>query len=182
MMIAMSGGDQEEWRAIEGWPYEVSSLGRVRRASAENGRTRPGKLLRPQTANAGYLKVFLCRDGHVVERRINRLVCTAFEGLPPSTKHEAAHRDGNHLNNCRDNVYWATPKQNSGDKIRHRTTIRGERCNLAKLTDEQAEEIREAAAIGIPDDMLAESFGVTPRTIERLRRGLSYRPFSHPPP
>lgn len=105
----------EEWRAVEGWPYEVSDLGRVRRSSAALGRTRAGKILRPQLKRkTGHLRVFLCRDGRPKEFAVHRLVCGAWHGAAPSGKHQAAHIDGDAANNLPENLYWALPIENSG--------------------------------------------------------------------
>lgn len=169
----------EEWRAIEGWPYEVSDLGRVRRASAEFGRTRSGKILRPQRqGQSGHLKVFFCKDGKVKEMRLHRLVCEAWHGPAPSPKHQAAHIDGDPGNNLPENLYWALPIENCADTIRHGRTNRGERCNLAKITDRDARMALTLAARGISVDVIAQSFRVSERLIRRVLDGETFRHIS----
>ena len=69
----------EDWRPVvgyEGW-YEVSSLGRVRRARPGLG-ARVGHILSPQLSNNGYLMVPLCREGCRRYRSVHRLVGEAF--------------------------------------------------------------------------------------------------------
>jgi hypothetical protein len=81
----------EEWRPIDGWPHEVSSLGRVRRVRAPHGRTRPGLLKTHRWGS--YVHVGL-RDG---DRKwsaiVHRIVATAF--IPnPDSKPEVNHING----------------------------------------------------------------------------------------
>ena len=45
--------------------------------------------------------------------RINRLICEAFNGSPPSPKHVANHIDENTLNNRADNLNWMTQRENT---------------------------------------------------------------------
>jgi hypothetical protein len=51
-------------------------------------------------------------------------VALAFIGTPPSPKHEAAHADGNPLNNRPSNISWSTHAENEQDKRRHGTYAR----------------------------------------------------------
>lgn len=77
-----------EWRCIPSCPqYEASDDGQVRRLGGRALAQHPGNRL-------GYLKVALWLDGHVAQRWLNRLVCEAFHGAPPSPDHEAAHSSG----------------------------------------------------------------------------------------
>src|SRR5574337_1308660 len=47
-------GSIEEWRLLVDWPYEISSLGRIRRIGS-------GLILRPHIDSRGYLAVTLHR-------------------------------------------------------------------------------------------------------------------------
>ena len=113
----------ETWRAISGHPgYEASDQGRVRsidRMTAD-GRCLRGRVLKPWTAR-GYHCVGL---GKSAKRGVHRLVALAFIGPPPSPKHEAAHADGNPLNNRASNISWSTHAENEQDKRRHGTYAR----------------------------------------------------------
>ena len=55
-------GVVEIWKNIEGWPYEVSSLGRVRRTTSRTN-AKAGKILKQTPGRGGYLRVTLCCDG-----------------------------------------------------------------------------------------------------------------------
>lgn len=167
--------DSEEWRPIPGWEgYEASSLGRIR--SLDRVRMQPhprnpsrtttikypGKI---RTANAcpstGYLKINLDHHNPRFRRTmaVNVLVCLAFHGPRPEG-HDAAHWDGDRLNNKPRNLRWATRSDNLADRERHGTVNRGERNGQAKLTDAQMEEIRRRRAAGEMVKDLAREFGV----------------------
>jgi hypothetical protein len=130
---------QEIWRSIAGRPgYEVSDLGRVRsldRVVTKMQRGRPvqhrlrGRVLRQGRTRGGYLTVSLAgRSVHV-----HRLVLEAFVGPCPAGR-QAAHRDGNKLNNSVGNLRWATPRENNADKLRHGTALFGIRTHNGRKT------------------------------------------------
>jgi hypothetical protein len=92
----------EEWRKIQGYEeYEVSNLGQVRRGQRVlKPVARPGK-------KTSYYHLALCKDSVKRSFYIHRLVALAF--LPnPENKTTVNHRDHNGLNNCLDNLEWAT--------------------------------------------------------------------------
>jgi hypothetical protein len=169
----------EEWRPVEGWPYEVSNLGRVRRAADAvlwNGAIAfpKGYVLRPRPHKAGYQTVSLCAGGRPKGFLISRLVCTAFNGAPPSVEHEAAHWDGDKTNNRATNLRWATGVENAADKIRHDRVSRGSRQGRAKLTESNVIEIRALIAAGVPQRQIAKRFGVTKSPINEIHRGRAW--------
>lgn len=101
----------EQWRAVVGFDrYQVSSLGRVR-----NARTGKVLVLVPQKGN-GYLKVHLGRAGQ--NRLVNRLVCEAFHGTPPTPTAHADHRDFDRTNNAASNLRWLPSAINIGRQMR----------------------------------------------------------------
>lgn len=110
----------EDWRPIAGFSkYEVSNLGRVRRASGGSG-TSSLRVLKLVAANRGYLRVTLyADDGQMVTRQVHREVCVAFNGGPPAPGLYACHRDGNRIHNLPGNLYWGTPVENAADRARH---------------------------------------------------------------
>jgi hypothetical protein len=144
-------GEVEEWREIPGWEgrYEISSWGRCRsldRVVTQGGRWGPvqrklkGQLLQP-ASRGRYLSVGIA--GRTMS--VHRLVLLAFEGSPPSDKHQAAHWNGNSKDNRLDNLRWATASENDADKRRHGTKPLGEkspngqklRCPYGHPYDEQ---------------------------------------------
>lgn len=172
----------EYWRAIPGVDgYEASSIGRVRSVDRtvmqrKHGAIWPikqrGKLLKPWADNGGYLVVTV---GGQKKIRVHTCVILAFVGLPPSPEHQCAHWNGDPSDNRHENLRWALPKENMEDQVRHRTKVNppvhiGEAAPTAKLTSFDVNEIR-AAPPSITGPQLAERFGVTRSTINRIRSG-----------
>ncbi len=126
--------DGEEWRSIAACPaYEVSSLGRVRRATASRG-TRKGMLIRAQQMKNGYLIVHL-RHGHVeLTKTVHRLVAEAFIGPVPAGL-DVCHKDGTRTNNEAANLRFDTRTGNMADAVLHGTVARGERIGTSRVSE-----------------------------------------------
>lgn len=56
--------------------------------------------------------------------RVNRLVCEAFHGHPPTPKHEAAHSNGDSLDNRYTNLEWQTKAENLANPVTIRRFFR----------------------------------------------------------
>lgn len=55
-------------------------------------------------------------NGKPISVYLHKEICYRAHGLPPSDRHIIGdHMDGNSLNNCRDNLRWATPSQNASN-------------------------------------------------------------------
>jgi hypothetical protein len=154
--------EDEEWRSYPEFPrYEVSSLGRVRGPS--------GQILKPHLSHNGYLRVKL-QDNR--KRRVNRMVCWAFHGPPPTPYHQCAHLDGNRQNNHVDNLSWKTPVENALDKRMHGTQPAGENHPCAVLNFSKVKAIRRIYANGnVSQRDLASRYGVSCSTIGRIIQG-----------
>lgn len=164
-----------EWRPVEGWPYEVSNLGQVRRTGAACG-TRPGKILRAAKHGAGrYLTVALFRKQEQRRVAVHVLVCTAFHGERPTPKHCACHNDGDETNNRSDNLRWDTKKGNADDRTRHGTENVGHRNPMAKLTADDVIAIRSAAAVGADRHALARKYGLHKNSLDQIIRRATWR-------
>jgi hypothetical protein len=169
----------EEWRLITGWPYEVSNLGHVRtidRMVTQKSRTgriisffKRGRALKLGTDKNGYLIFKLCEHGIRKSVRVQRLVCEAFHGMPPSTEHEAAHNNGVRTDNRADNLRWATGKENAADLRAHGTHREGERRYNARLTEDAVREIRATYGnvAGATIVTLGRKYGVSSQTIQK---------------
>ena len=73
---------KETWKDITGYEkcYQISDLGRVKSLDRIDraGKLRKGKIIKPFTAGAGYLKVFLSKDGKAKQFYVHRLVAESF--------------------------------------------------------------------------------------------------------
>jgi len=119
----------EIWKPITDYPYEISSLGRVR--------NKQGKILKTYIQNSGYEQIKF----RGVHKQIHRLVAEAF--IPnPMCKTLVNHIDGNKLNNTVDNLEWVT---NSENIIHARRTglnpynkpTSGKKCSVRKNASEK---------------------------------------------
>jgi hypothetical protein len=117
----------------------VSDLGRVRsvdRVIAKRWRggrivyaRLKGRLLKLHTNNRGYLYCFVGQARYYA----HYLVLTAFTGPRPAGC-QAAHGDGDKLNNALGNLRWASPRENNADKIRHGTHLFGAKTPNGRKT------------------------------------------------
>jgi len=161
--------EPEEWRPVPGHPgYEASSLGRVRSLDRwieipNRGRGfRRGIILRPQIMGL-YTGVAL---GKLHRMYVHVAICTTFHGPRPSKRHEAAHWNGNRLDNRAENLRWVTHQQNEADKIRHGTNPEGRRHGMVKLTEVDVLAIRKIHASGsLSQQAIADQFNISRRMI-----------------
>lgn len=173
---------REQWRAVGDWPYEVSSLGRVRRT--EPGcHTRPGRLLRAHVTHSEYRRVLLSDTPRSQHFFVFRLVAEAFCDRP-STDMEFVpnHINGNKGDDRASNLEWVTRSENQiHAAILHEH--RGEGHANAKLSTKQVREIRAryTGAWG-QQTGLAEEYGVTQMLVSKIVRGevWTHVPGNHP--
>jgi hypothetical protein len=157
----------EEWRPITAVPgYEISSIGRVRS---------PAGNLSLALSSGGYLFAVLPSGGKKRSFAVNRLVCEAWHGPPPSEAHQAAHLDGDRINNDPQNLAWATPAENDGHKAGHRTLLLGEKNPQARLREEDVRQIRAAIRGGETNAVIAARYGVDGSAISSIRLGKTWR-------
>lgn len=131
-----------EWRGVPSFPeYEASDQGQIRLRVGRGGR--PGKIRATYPSWNGYRAVHIGPNGGL--RMLNRLVCEAWNGLPPTPEHQAAHEDGDRLNNRPSNLVWKTRVENYQDQIRHGTSKKGEGHHHARLTNADVLSIRALA-------------------------------------
>ena len=115
----------EIWKDIKGYEglYQVSNMGRVksleRTVSGKNGRKFPIKelILKPQTNDCGYLRVYLCNSRGKKKFSVHRLVCEAFHENPEN-KPCVNHIDEDKTNNTASNLEWCTHKENNNQGTR----------------------------------------------------------------
>ena len=71
-------------------------------------------------------------------------------------------------------LYEGTTQDNSDDAVERDRMLRGERNPNSKLTNAQAQEIRELHALGVRQVDLAAQFGISQPGISRITRGIGY--------
>lgn len=110
----------EIWKPVtgraEGFPYEVSNKGKVRRAKG-GASTYKGKILK-QSYDKGYPQVTLSSNGKQKTFRVHWLVADAFLPPPPgpvgnkNNEWQIDHEDNNPKNNSVNNLQWMTTQDN----------------------------------------------------------------------
>lgn len=188
----------EEWRTISiASDYEISSFGRVRRRLPSRTSS-AGKMITPaKSGTMKYLAVCLRVDGNGRMFFVHALVCEAFHGPRPSSRHQTAHYDGNRYNNVPTNLRWATWHENEADKIRHGTAnrgiptpqhgdghwsrrmpdrvCRGEHSGTSRLSEGDVRQIKATPQFWGVNAALAAQYNISPSHIGQIRRGESWR-------
>jgi DNA-binding transcriptional regulator YiaG len=175
----------EIWKAVPGFEgaYEVSDQGRVRsldrvvtvspnRWGGVSRKSIRGRVLVPGPHQGGYQSVNLYAEGAQHSTTVHILVAAAFLGPRPEG-HEVCHKDGDHQNSALTNLRYGTPVSNNQDKRRHGTHLQGDEHPTAKLNTRQVLEIRRAR--GVPQEVLAERYGVTLSNISAVQLRKSWR-------
>ena len=171
----------EVWKPVDGWPYEVSSHGRVRRTEAGGNRAKVGECLQPIAKSNGYCAVSLNRaerDEDVGDRRhwkaerkqmsVHRLVYEAFFGAIPAGL-QVNHRDGDKQNNRLSNLEITTAQGN----MRHAYRLglrdaKGSQNGRSKLDEDKVKEIRLLAENGADWHSIADRFGVSYHAVKHV--------------
>jgi hypothetical protein len=113
---------KEVYKDIKGYEelYQVSNKGNVKALDRynvdKNGKQKfyPGKTLKPdiiRRKHTSYLRVTLCKNGHLKKIQIHRLVAETFIENPDS-KSCVNHIDNNGSNNIVTNLEWCTHAEN----------------------------------------------------------------------
>lgn len=108
----------EMWMDIPGYEghYQCSDTGKVRSldkyVNGVNGKKlKRGRILK-QGYRSGYLGVGLSKYGETKSKTVHTLIAKTF--IPnPENKPCVNHKDGNKLNNHKNNLEWATYKENT---------------------------------------------------------------------
>lgn len=99
----------EEWKAIDGYQYEVSDMGRVRKMNSN-------KCLKGSITRDGYRVMTLTNEMGQRRFQLHRLVAEAF--IPnPEKKPQVDHINCQKLDNSVHNLRWCTPKENANNPI-----------------------------------------------------------------
>ncbi|MEU7243386.1 HNH endonuclease [Streptomyces sparsogenes] len=135
---------------------------------------RYAKPLKPKLTRWGYHEVTLADRGRTRTVKVHTLVLDAFVG-PRPTGMEAAHMDGNSINNDVGNLAWVTHAENIAHKATHGTKVQGERFWSARLNVDKVRDIRRRYADGESAHSMAAEFGVSRGSVWRAATGQSWK-------
>ena len=168
------------WKDIKGYEglYQISDDGLVKSLERvgidKNNRRFPVKekiLTLKLPKGAFYYQILLYKNSNYKLFRIHRLVADAF--LYKSDKNqEVNHKDGNKLNNRKDNLEWVTKSEN----INHSHVVlkqdNGENRYNSKLKEKDVLEIRNS---NLSQNKLAKIYNVSKTCIQQVKSGKSWK-------
>lgn len=116
-------------------------------------------------------------DGTKKQYNRHRLTLMTFQPIENMNELQVNHIDGNKINNCLNNLEWATPQENTQHAWDNNKCekIRGENHPLHKLTEQQVLEIKDKIHKGYSLSQLAKEYNISRRTIERIRDKESWK-------
>ncbi|MFA5381835.1 MAG: NUMOD4 motif-containing HNH endonuclease [Candidatus Micrarchaeia archaeon] len=158
---------EEVWKPIPDFPdYQVSSFGRILSRRPWGHGARHSRIINGSVTFQGYREVSLYYSNGRRRVHVHVLVCEVFYGPRPSERHEAAHWDGNKLNNRASNLRWATHEENTQDKVRQGIEWAPHR----KLSEKEVIDIRARLQNKKKGDMtnIAKELGLNRQTIENI--------------
>lgn len=169
----------EVWRDIPGFEgyYQASNMGRIKSLSRQIFISKSNRsigyyrrvnerFLKPGLTSNGYFSCTLWVEHESHQQTIHSLVLESFSGLRPDGLY-GCHKDDDKTNNRLENLYWGTPKENSGDKIINGNQPYGEKCQSSKLIAADVINIRQMAKTKTAKE-LSEKYGVLQPQIWRI--------------
>lgn len=155
----------EAWKPFADGNYEVSSHGRVRRATP--GRcTYPGRLMTLVKMKIGYHQVMPTINGKNVHFYVHQLVAEAFIGPCPDGC-EVNHKDGDKTNNRVSNLEYVTHRENSLHALKSGLV------DNQKISNETISVIQELRRRGGSYSQIAVAAGVSIATAFRHGRAVA---------
>ncbi len=100
---------------------------------------------------------------------VHTLMCLAFIGEPQGL--QVRHKDGDKKNNAESNLHYGTVLENHRDKIEHGTSGKGEKNSMAKLTQEDVDNIRSTyrkGKRGYGYISISKKYNVESSTIQKI--------------
>lgn len=156
--------DTEDFRQCVCNPnYAVGNRGSVMRITPARG-ARVGRVLRGYVCNSGYKCVMLYENDVDRTHLVHRLVAETWIGPAPAGA-DVNHIDGDKLNNCVENLEYATRSENQ------RHAYANDMNRYVEVKRRLSQSDRTAIICGIESaSEAAEKYGVTPGYVYTLRR------------
>lgn len=162
------------WKVIPafGGRYEASINGEIRHIENKNIR-------KARVNRCGYLQMNFSRNdgsGRTVTVKVHHLIALTFLENPNDLP-EVNHKDGNKQNNAVSNLEYCTRSKNQKHAFEMGLQImpKGEDAPRAKLTNEQARQIRKLyKEKRMSQQKLAGFFNVSQTTVRRVINGQRY--------
>lgn len=102
----------EIWKGVDGWPYSVSDMGRVRS-------DRTGRIMAQGKDKDGYFRVHFCYKMKKKYVRVHRLMMETF--FTDGRLEQIDHINQDHQDNRLENLRWATALTNTNNRSNSRT-------------------------------------------------------------
>lgn len=125
----------------------------------------------PFISNKGYLRATMCHKGIRYKDLIHRLVAKYFIDNPNNLP-QVNHKNGNKHDNDVDNLEWVTPQQNVIHSYDTHLNHSGEKCSLAKTTDEQ---IHHVCRLLVENELTIKEISKITNTTKRIVKHVLYR-------
>lgn len=132
-----------------------------------------GKQLYVHVNKKGYNFVRLHEGGKGATYLVHRLIAELFVENPEG-KLEVNHNDGNKSNNNYWNLEWCTRKENVDHSVDTGLHHKGESSGQAKLSNEQAHEIRKLCQDGMLQRVAGELYGISQARVSNIVHFKSY--------
>jgi hypothetical protein len=175
----------EKWEYITeyGDRYQISNMGRVKSVrrfifNPSNGGYYNKAKIMGQTMNPfGYLYVALTKDGIPHKYFVHCLVALPF--VPnPENKPFVNHKKGIKWDNRASELEWMTALENMRHSFDTGLNHRGEKCHQAKITQEQANEIRAKYIHKIYGlTKLGLEYGIDISSVYKIVRNKTYKTY-----
>lgn len=134
-----------------------------------------GRFIKGGRHTDGYPQAVFCQDGKRISKPFHVVILEAFVG-PQSPGQCARHLNDKKDDNRLCNLCWGTYAENVADAKRNGTRYGspGEKNGRSKLSNVQASEILKMKGTATQQNV-AESFGVSRRTVGRIWRGTKWK-------
>lgn len=115
-------------------------------------------------------------NGKRTTKRVHRLVCLAFWGIPNDEKDTVSHLDGNWRNNKPHNLRWESLSDNHNRKKEHGTDDIGVKNSRSSIGLGTLRKIRKLLSLGIlTQKEIGAKFGLSRLFITKIKNGHRYK-------